>query len=257
MNTKITSDGQWKIIEGDLISGWVETEGLAHDKFLIPLACQNIPEVESCVVLDIGANIGTHSVSYSKKIAPLGGTLICFEPGALAFECLAENSKKFESKTLLVNCAVCEVHGGTAEHTCIPSNVGGSIVHGENDVVTTDIYDPHTNEVRTITLDGFLEDSRIDLPIVFCKIDVEGYEMKVLKGGVNTLFRKHRPIILMEMNSFRLQENGSSYVEIYDFLLKENFSWRIVEPEAKGGDLCYNILAWPNAIVSAKNMPAG
>lgn len=250
MKTKITKDGQWMIIEGDLISGWVETEGLAHDKFLIPLACENINNIENGVVLDIGANIGTHSVAYAQKIAPLNGTLICFEPGATAFECLAANSKHFECKTLLVNCAVCDEHGGTARHTVNAVNVGGSTVSEQaNGEVAS-------NEIRTITIDGFLEDSRIDLPIIFIKIDVEGYEMKVLHGAVNTL-RKHRPIMLIEMNSFRLQENGSSYIQIYDWLLKENYAWRICEPESKGGDLCYNVLCWPSLIQAAKTLPAG
>lgn len=251
MKTKLTNDGQWMVIEGDLISGWVETEGLAHDKFLIPLACENIQDIEKCVVLDIGANIGTHSVSYAQKIAPLNGTLICFEPGATAFECLQHNSQKFQSKTLLVNCAVSDVHGGTARHTVCAANVGGSVVSDkENEEVAS-------NEVRTVSIDGFMEDSKIDLPLVFVKIDVEGYEMKVLQGAVNTLRKHPRPILLIEMNSFRLQENGSSYVEIYDWLLKENFAWRICEPQARGGDIVYNILCWPNLIEAAKTLPAG
>lgn len=249
MKTKITKDG-WSVIEGDLISGWVETEGLAHDKFLIPLACENIPNIESCIVIDVGANIGTHSISYAKRIAPLNGTLICIEAGATAFECLKHNAEKFESKTLLFNCAASDIHGGTAEHTVNEVNVGGSVVGEEkNEIVSS-------NTVRTITIDGLLSDGKIDLPVSFIKIDVEGYEFKVLLGAYETL-KKHRPIILMEMNSFRLQEAGSSYVQIYDWLLKENYAWRICEPESKGGDLVYNILCWPNLVQAAKTLPAG
>lgn len=249
MKTKITKDGHM-VIEGDLISGWVETEGLAHDKFLIPLACQNIPEVESCLVIDVGANIGTHSVSYAQKIAPLKGTLICIEAGETAFECLKHNAEKFECKTLLFNCAASDVHGGTVEHFVTEVNVGGSTVgEKKNEEVSS-------NTVRTITIDGLLEDGKITLPLVFLKIDVEGYEMKVLQGAVLSL-RKHRPILLIEMNSFRLQENGSTYVQVYDWLLSQNYAWRICEPQSMGGDLVYNILCWPSLIQSAKSMPAG
>lgn len=250
MKTKITENGGWMIIEGDLISGWVETEGLAHDKFLIPLAVENIPNIENALVLDIGANIGTHSISYAKKLAPLAGTLICFEPGATAFECLQHNAQKFESKTLLVNCAVCDIHGGTARHTVNQANVGGSVVSEQTNGEVI------SNEVRTISIDGFIQDSRIDLPIVFIKIDVEGYEYKVLLGAYETL-KKHRPILLIEMNSFRLQENGCSHKDIYDWLLKLNYAWRIVQPESKGADLQYDIMCWPNLIEAAKTLPAG
>lgn len=248
VQTKVTPEG-WMVIEGDLISGWVEeSKELAHDKFLIPLACTNIPELDSGVVIDVGANIGTHSVSYAKKIAPLTGTLICIEAGMTAFECLKHNAEKFESKVLLLNCAASDVHGETVEHTVNVTNVGGSTVGDQtNEEVCS-------NRVRTITIDGLLEDGKITHPVSFIKIDVEGYEMKVLKGAVNTL-RQHKPILLMEMNSFRLQENGTTYVQIYDWLLAEGYSWRICEPESKGGDLCYNIMCWPNAVVAARKLP--
>lgn len=248
MITKVTPEG-WMVIEGDLISGWVEeTKELAHDRFLIPLACDNIPEVESGVVIDVGANIGTHSVSYAKKIAPLTGTLICIESGITAFECLKHNAEKFESKVLLLNCAASDVHGGTVEHTVNVTNVGGSVVSEQkNEEVCS-------NKVPTVTIDRLLADGDITHPVTFIKIDVEGYEFKVLQGAVNTL-RQHRPILLIEMNSFRLQENGSTYVQIYDWLLAENYSWRICEPDAKGGDIMYNCLCWPNAVVAARKLP--
>lgn len=253
MKTKITKEG-WHVIEGDLISGWVESEKtLQHDKFLPEIAVANMPE--SGTVLDVGANIGTHTIAYARKVGT-HGTVIAIEAGKIAFECLTENAKKFEGKTLLIHAAVCDVHGGSCEHTCNPVNVGASGVHGMPDEKTTcDIYIPHTTEVRTITIDGLIDDADIKR-VDFIKIDCEGCEYQILKGAKETL-RRFKPKLLIEMNHFRLLEHNASYSMIYDWLLDQGYAWRIVQPESKGGDAQYDILCWPNLVELAKTLPAG
>lgn len=246
MKTKITQEG-WHIIEGDLISGWVEEQkDLMHDKFLPVLACSNIPV--GATVIDVGANIGTHSVAYARKVGAEGNVL-ALEPGKIAFECLAENAKKFESKIYCFNVAACDVHGGTAIHSVNQTNVGGSTV---NETANGEVF---SNEVRTVTIDGLVESAQLDR-LDFMKIDVEGCEMKVLRGAINTLNR-FKPKMLIEMNSFRLLEHGSSYKELYDWLLSKNYSWQICQPELKGGDAQYDILCWPNLVEVAKTLPNG
>lgn len=242
MKTKITAEG-WHVIEGDLISGWVESEkDLQHDKFLPEIAVANIPE--GGVVLDVGANIGTHTIAYARKVGT-HGTVIAIEAGKVAFECLTENAKMFEGKTLLVHAAVCDVHGGRAIHTVNAANVGASgVSEPENGEVSS-------NEIRTITIDGLIDDAEIKR-LDFIKIDCEGCEYQILKGAKETL-RRFKPKLLIEMNHFRLLEHGASYSMIYDWLLDQNYAWRIVQPELKGGDVVYDILCWPNLVEIAKN----
>lgn len=239
------------VIEGDLISGWVEeNKKLDHDEFLIPLAVANIPE--GGVALDIGGNIGSHTIAYAKKVGT-HGTVIAIEAGEIAFNCLVENAKKFDGKTLLIHAAASDVHGMTCEHTCNPVNVGASGVHEANTEVKDEVYTAHTTTVRTITIDKLMEDAdlkRLD----FVKIDCEGCEYMILKGAKETL-RRFKPKLLIEMNHFRLLEQGASYRDIYDWLLEQNYEWRIVEPECKGGDAMYNILAWPRLIETVKTLP--
>lgn len=246
MKTKITAEG-WQVIDGDLISGWVESEkDLQHDKFLPVIACANMPE--GGIVIDCGANIGSHTVAYSRRVGK-DGAVIAIEAGKLAFDCLVENSKKFENSVLCINAAVCDVHGGTAIHSVNEVNVGGSVVSDENKEGV------ESNKIRTISLDGLIQDMNLK-KLDFIKIDCEGYELKILKGAKHTL-RKFKPILLIEMNSFRLQENGASYKDIYDLLLEENYSWRIVQPELKGGDLQYDVLCWPNIVIQTSRVLPG
>lgn len=251
METKTTAEG-WMILDPkyDLISGWIESEkDLQHDKFLPEVAIKNILPG---IVIDCGAHVGSHSIAYSKILGDKG-FLICIEAGKTQFECLAKNSEKFHCKTTLINACVSDVHGGHARFTVNEVNAGGSFTSDQNNGNS----EIESNEVRTITLDGFCEDAGIfngERPITFIKIDVEGFEFKALCGMKNVL-KRFKPVLLIEFNSFRLSENGSDYKQIYDWLLAQNYSWRIVQPEAKGADLQYDVLAWPNPIEVAKVLP--
>lgn len=245
--------GGFKVPDDQLMSKWqVECGKLDHDAFLIPLACDNIPPVPG-IIFDIGAMAGDHTIAYCRVASALGGQVVAIEAGKDSYECLAHNAQKFEGKVVLVNAAVCNVHGGTARFTVNATNMGASVV---SDHTTEEVA---SNEVRTITLDGFCEDAGIfagHLPVSFIKYDIEGYEHLALKGSINTL-RRYRPILLIEFNNFRLAENGSSYKDIYDFLLSMNYQWRICEPQLMGGDVQYNVLAWPSLIQAAKTLPHG
>jgi hypothetical protein len=56
-------------------------------------------------------------------------------------------------------------------------------------------------EMRTVctrTLDEVL--GRVDLPVSFVKIDVEGHELDVLRGAERTM-REQRPNLLIEINN--------------------------------------------------------
>lgn len=253
MNTKITAEG-WKILDPkyDLISGWIESEkDLQHDKFLPSVAVKNMRQG---IVFDCGAHVGSHSLKYSQHLSQ--GSLVCIEASQTAFECLSENSKKFECHTTLVHACVSDVHGGHARFTVNEVNAGGSFMSEQNN----GSGEIASNEVRTITLDGFCEDAGIfndsSREVTFVKLDVEGFEYRALCGMKN-LLRKFKPVLLIEFNSFRLSENGSDYKQIYDWLLLNGYSFRIVQPEAKGADLQYDVLAWPNPIEVAKVLPNG
>lgn len=251
MDKKITKDG-WHILDPkfDLISGWIETEGLQHDKFLPEVAVKNMRQG---IVFDCGAHVGSHSLRYSQHLSQ--GSLVCIEASETAFECLTENSKKFECHTTLVHGCVSDVHGGHARFTVNEVNAGGSFTSDQNN----GNGEIGSNEIRTLTLDGFCEDAGIftgEREVTFVKIDVEGFEYKVLCGMKNVL-KRFKPVLLIEYNIFRLMENGADYNKLNDFLISNGYSFRIVEPESKGGDAMYNVLAWPNPIEAAKVMPNG
>jgi len=82
-----------------------------------------------------------------------------------------------------------------------------------------------TNEimVKMTTLDNLL--SELDLqPGVLMKIDVQGYELEVLKGAVRTLQRVD--ICIIECSFEPLYENSPLWNDVYSFLYSHGFEYR-------------------------------
>lgn len=243
-----TNEG-WYGIEGDShVFEWMkQNKKLDHDEFLIPIACSNM--LPGWVVMDCGALYGDHSIAYARTIGK-DGVVIAIEANKMAFDCLVKNAEKFESTVLCMNLALGEdQHGGDAIHI-MSDNVGASQVDTKKDTPENLPANRIETIVKTATIDGIAKDA--DLQVLhFCKIDCEGFEFKILKGAKETL-KRFKPILLIEMNSWALSQQDACYKDIYDFLIEMNYAWRIVQPECKGGDQIYDIMAWPNLIEKAR-----
>lgn len=71
--------------------------------------------------------------------------------------------------------------------------------------------------IKTQTLDNFIKKSKID-KVHLLKIDVEGFEMHVLRGAKKLLSSAHAPIIIIEVFDKLLKADGSSENEVVKFL---------------------------------------
>jgi len=137
-------------------------------------------------VLDIGANIGTHTLWFSNKVGS-EGFVFAFEPQRLVFQTLCANMALNSVQN--VDCRQLGV-GYSSRIVKIPlldpekeNNFGGLQIDGHSEGEKTAIC-----KVDDIGL------SRCD----FIKIDVEGMELEVLQGAMNTIILCS-PIIYMEV----------------------------------------------------------
>lgn len=167
------------------------------------------------VVVDIGACIGDHTLSYAQMVGP-AGRVHAFEPNPEAFQCLAYNMARYSNVTCYpvglgdVSCKAKAVKSPDS-----PENLGATMVEkAEN------------GNIQIVTLDSmavFLE--RMD----FVKIDAEGFEPEILAGAIHTL-RRFRPVILVEINRKVLNARGKQASDIFGPLLKLGYSVRPSEP---------------------------
>ena len=128
------------------------------------------------VAVDIGANVGL----WSRDLAIRFARVIAIEPVVEFQECLRKNVP-------MENIEVWPFALGTEDTTI--------------DMIITEGNTGHSHINKDSVGSGKVEMKRLDSldfdRIDYMKIDCEGYEMQILKGGENTL-RTHQPIIVVE-----------------------------------------------------------
>ncbi len=171
---------------------------------------QCLKDKDRPIVFDVGANVG----GYSSDVLAVNptATVFAFEPHPLTFERLVSNVNA-QRNIHPFNCAVGDRPGRQMLYD--RSSEGGtmhaSILRG----VIEDIHKVQSSEteVNIISLDEFIEEkglTRVDL----LKIDTEGYELNVLKGGIKAIRSGTFKVIQFEFNEM----NVFSRVFFKDFI---------------------------------------
>lgn len=140
------------------------------------------------VILDIGANIGA-TVALAAALLPQS-TFVAVEPSEVARACLARTiqANKLQDRVKVVASCVGREVGVTQFAEAAGSLASSSVWQGPTGGVS----------VAMTTLDALTQGmSRLD----FLKIDVEGWELDVLQGGMASM-KRLRPLVLAELNSW-------------------------------------------------------
>jgi len=164
---------------------------------------------------DVGANIGAFSLIASSKIK--SGKIFAFEPSAKALEYLEENIRLngLDNKIKVVTKVVSDKAG--YEYFSVGK-------FSEVDHITTNDNSEGKNiRIASITLDGFLTDLKV-YNIDLVKIDVEGAELKVLKGLKQYLSKGRVGVVIFELNS-RSLKFGNTHLATAQFL--ENYGYKL------------------------------
>jgi FkbM family methyltransferase len=145
--------------------------------------------------LDIGANIGYHTFRMA-RLAGKGGQVYAIEPTGWAFQKLLRNS---ELNPELDNITFSKVGLGDAD-------AGPVRLDFQSSYRLDGTRQSRAEEVELLTLDSYLESQGIR-QVDFIKLDVDGFEGKIIRGGLKSLTAM-RPAILMELNPSTMLENG-------------------------------------------------
>jgi FkbM family methyltransferase len=165
-------------------------------------ACSPPKRSPDGVFLDVGANIGILTLSAARHVAVGGGAVIAFEPHPQNFLTLRHN-------VALNGLRHVDAHNvGLAEAPDVLTCQGRA--RGGNWSLAS--RGDQSFEVRLIRLDDFLDDHplpRLDV----IKIDVEGAEVRVLRGAQRTITR-FRPLMIFEVCPAWLRRLHSSTAEL-------------------------------------------
>lgn len=179
------------------------------------------------VVVDVGANSGQFAERLRREDVH-HGRIVSFEPLAAAFAVL-EKKARADGAWAAVNEALGEAEG-ESEINVAGNSFSSSILdmlprHADAAPHSTYVA---KEKIRVSTLDAACERHLRGGENVFLKIDTQGYEMQVLRGGTRALDRIDT--IQLEMSLVPLYDGAATFVDIYTWLVERGYVLVLLEP---------------------------
>jgi FkbM family methyltransferase len=171
------------------------------------------------VFVDMGANVGAHSLRVAHDYAHIGVRVIAIEAEPEAYKTLVRNIKLNNLTNIdAINVAVSDHKGsavlhersydgvrvGTGAHSIMSELVPGSF----------NFSNGKTLQIECDTLDNIISSHRADV----MKIDIEGAEIMAL-GGATTVLKQLRKIIV--------EIHGKNLERVREILESNNFTFEI------------------------------
>jgi FkbM family methyltransferase len=175
----------------------------------------------NCVFWDIGANIGTHSLAF--KFLKQDASVISFEPDASNFCRLRRNCILNNLAIELMNFPLSD----RFELALLYSVTGN---HGQSTLAPYPDanFNANPGHVFGVSGDFLVENNLLPVPDLV-KLDVEGYELKAIKGMKETLAKGKTKKIILEAHQSFLKEDS----ELKDLLRDLGYSIKKLERQEK------------------------
>lgn len=138
------------------------------------------------VVFDVGAHAGYYTLLASQLVGATG-RVVAFEPEARNLGYLEEHLRLNDVRNVRVVEAAVADAAGTAPFATESSGFGGALSEAGSATVTT------------VTIDGLVDAGTLPAPH-YLKVDVEGAELRVLRGAAKVL-RTSRPTIFLAVHT--------------------------------------------------------
>jgi FkbM family methyltransferase len=246
---------RWSKYLGDVVV-WIDPANAIERKMACGYEASVLRAVERFVApgsrcLDVGANVGAVTLALARQVGP-SGRVLAIEPGPPYVARLRRNlqaNASLADRVDILQAGLSDVEGSLLwrpdpNH---PFNAGLSQVHST--AVPGELHVPVTTLDTVLARQGW---ERVD----FVKIDVEGMELEVLRGGRLTL-EKVRPVVLFEtLEIFRpshLAVNGIAdvFAEIEGFL--RGLDYRLCDLRPDGGLKDVTAVALPDNTLAIPN----
>ncbi|WP_440679604.1 FkbM family methyltransferase [Candidatus Pelagibacter sp. HIMB1517] len=178
------------------------------------------------IILDIGSNIGDKSLTLVKKYSNLKKQIYVYslEPTSYALSKQRKNLKlniKLSEKISLNKIFITDKKKVNKKSTYSSWNISKKAKGKTKHNVHHGLLKKIDKKTRFCSLDYFVKLKKIN-EIFFIKIDVDGYELNVLKSGYKTI-KKFEPFIMLEYAEYALKEQGFSFKDFQNFLKKINY----------------------------------
>lgn len=184
--------------------------------------------LETCkgktTVFDVGAHIGLYSLPVSSHLYPRG-CVYAFEPSDKNCAIFQKHLRYNNINNIqLFSCLV-----GEHEEQNVPFFERLDDIDDMNSIVVKKNFHLYTKTFKQqITIDHFCIERALSPEVI--KIDVEGAELRVLKGAKIIITRYH-PVIILSVHLEQLKLLGESIEELKNTIT--NFGYRIYDDKGK------------------------
>ena len=184
--------------------------------------------------VDIGANQGEYSIFAAKRL--IQGKVISFEPLSTSYKHLKENIELNQFNNVITyNFALSDTKGYAEIYTSDDLEIHNSFNEGLSSLYQSNYRNTLLEKVQLEIFDQVWKNHN-NLSLDIIKIDVEGSELPILKGAKNTI-KKHKPLIILEINEETFQEAGYTKDELIIFLEKLNYKFSLIKPKGKSEEI--------------------
>ena len=187
---------------------------------------------EGMNVVDIGANIGCHSIPIAASLGEKG-RVYCFEANPYVFDLLHRNLmvNGLLEKATLCNKAVALESGRREFH--MSKRFHGSGTLGKIGDEISSRYPDETTiiEVETTSLDDYFADEAIRIDVM--KMDVQGSEPIVFKGMKRTLRDNPEIKIICEFEPSCISAVGEDPKEFIEEIVNNGFRIHVIRPDSR------------------------
>ena len=177
------------------------------------------------IFVDIGANIGLFTLIAAERVESTGA-VYAFEPSSDTFHRLRENVDL--NSLTHVQCYQAALSDQAAQ---LPLTVALNGWEAWNSLAHPTAGDRFTTEeVPCIIWDSFAAQHDLIGKVTMMKIDVEGWETRVLAGATQVLSRDDAPILQVEFTEAAAQAAGSSCQALYSQITELGYGLYRYEP---------------------------
>jgi FkbM family methyltransferase len=186
-----------------------------------------------CIFIDVGANIGLHSI-FASSLVGKTGSVYSFEPHPRINSLLRQNLEinGLLDKVTVSSSAISDQTGADVDFEYFDNHPGMSGLKVAQWIIEKNHGSTTNIKVNTTTLDCFVEQN--DLSPSLIKIDTEGHEYKVLLGCVKIIKNHPSCVFLMEYEKKMAQAVIGEEVPLLmtQFLTENNISAFRIEQDA-------------------------
>jgi len=191
--------------------GVVESGG--EQAVLLWLSEHRQPESRLCV-FDVGSNKGQFLSMAQAVLCGSGFVVHAFEPSPITYSSLRENTEKYDN-VILNNFGLGETAGSFSLYSDAPGSGLASLSKRRLDHFGLKFN--HSETVQIETLNQYCESNHIQ-HIDLLKLDVEGHELDVLKGGRKMFAQQAVDIVTFEFGGCNIDTR--SYFQDFWYLLQ-------------------------------------